>query len=164
MPKMRSLLWIIHAGGYWTATRLSKFTTVSPTCPQCGTEDETVKHALVDCPLIRQFWQGIFDNLSVHANPALTGPAILQLQLDRQMARHQRSRVQAPALACDPWVIHRARIRRIYTETFATVHSLLAEWKSMVREIVDAKRRTAMEHRSIRRFQHVWRPLLSLPM
>jgi hypothetical protein len=80
------------------------------------------------------------------------------------MARHQRSRVQALALACGLWVVHRARIRRIYTETFATVHALLAEWKSMVREIVDAKRRTAMERRSIRRFQHVWRPLLSLPM
>jgi transposase-like protein len=63
MPKMRSLLWIIHAGGYWTAAKLAKFTTVSPTCPQCGTEDEMVKHALVDCPLIRQFWQCIFDSL-----------------------------------------------------------------------------------------------------
>jgi hypothetical protein len=33
--------------------------------------------------------------------------------------------------------------------------AVLAEWKSMVREIVDAKRRTAMERRSIRHFQHV---------
>jgi hypothetical protein len=56
------------------------------------------------------------------------------------------------ALACGLWVVLCARIRRIYTETFATVHLLLAEWKTMVREIVDAKRHIAMECHSVRRF------------
>jgi hypothetical protein len=95
MPKMRSLLWIIHAGGYWIATRLANFATVSPTCSQRGTEDETVEHALVDCPLIRQFWQGILGSLLVCINLVLTDSAILQLQFDQHTARHQQSSVCA---------------------------------------------------------------------
>jgi hypothetical protein len=71
------------------------------------------------------------------------------------MARRQRSRLYVLALACDLWLVCRARIRRIYTETFATVHSLLAEWKFMVREIVDTQHCTTMECRGIRRSQHV---------
>jgi hypothetical protein len=48
MPKMRSLLWIIHANTYWTAAKLATFTSVSPVCPQCGQHTVTMIHALID--------------------------------------------------------------------------------------------------------------------
>src|SRR5690606_17606453 len=53
MPKMRSLLWTIHANAYWTAAKLATFTSVSPVCPQCGQHTETMAHTLIDCQSVR---------------------------------------------------------------------------------------------------------------
>jgi hypothetical protein len=96
--------------GLLDGNKASKIQNCFAHLPTCSTEDETVKHALVDCPLIKQFWQCTFDNISVHTNPALTGSAILQLQLNQHIARHQRLRVYAPALAYGLLVVHRTHI------------------------------------------------------
>jgi hypothetical protein len=66
------------------------------------------------------------------------------------------------ALICGLWVVHRARIRRIYTDASPSVHSLTAEWRSMVKEIANAKRRTAIIHGNLARFISSWRMLAAL--
>ena len=43
MPKLRSLAWTIHAGGYRTATYYAKFTNASPQCPRCDQAAEKVE-------------------------------------------------------------------------------------------------------------------------
>jgi hypothetical protein len=57
---------------------------------------------------------------------------------------------------------HVARIRRIYTDASPSVHSLTAEWRSTIKEIVNAKRRTAIIHGNLARFLPVWRMLAAL--
>jgi hypothetical protein len=59
-------------------------------------------------------------------------------------------------------VIHRTRIRRIYTDASLSVHFLTAEWRSMVKEIANAKRRTAIIHGNLARFLSIWRVLATL--
>jgi hypothetical protein len=66
------------------------------------------------------------------------------------------------ALACGLWVVHRARIRRIYTDASPLVHSLTAEWRSMIKEIVNAKRRTAIIYSNLARLLPVCRMLAAL--
>jgi hypothetical protein len=66
------------------------------------------------------------------------------------------------ALACGLLVVHCARIRRIYTDATPLVYSLLAEWHSMVKEIVNAKQWTAIIRGNSARFSHIWRMLAAL--
>jgi hypothetical protein len=49
MPKLRSLAWLIHAGGYKTAKSYARFTNTSPVCPRCHQVTESVEHALIEC-------------------------------------------------------------------------------------------------------------------
>jgi hypothetical protein len=58
----------------------------------------------------------------------------------------------ALATACGLWVVHRARIRRIYNNTAVTVASLWAEWRALLREIVLAKRCTAFVRGTLIKF------------
>jgi hypothetical protein len=62
--------------------------------------------------------------------------------------------------ACGLWIVHRARIRFIYNNTAMTVESLWAEWRALLREIVFAKRRTAIECGTLTKFCARWRHLL----
>jgi hypothetical protein len=77
MPKMRSLLWTIHANAYWTAAKLATFTSVSPVCPQCGQHTETMAHALIDCQLVRPFWANVLSFISGQVDPIPDVDAIL---------------------------------------------------------------------------------------
>jgi hypothetical protein len=88
--------------------------------------------------------------------------AILQLRLSTDMHTHRSTKPAFLALACDLWVVHRVRIRRIYTDTSPSIHSLTAEWRSIVKEIISAKRQTAIIHGNLARFLPVWRMLTAL--
>jgi hypothetical protein len=88
--------------------------------------------------------------------------AILQLRLPTNMHTHRSTKPVLLALACGLCVIHRARIRRIYTDASSSIHSLTAEWRSIVKEIVNAKRRTAIIHGNLAHFLPVWRMLAAL--
>jgi hypothetical protein len=88
--------------------------------------------------------------------------AILQLRLPTNMHTHQSIKPMLLALACGLWVIHCARIRRIYTDTLPSVHSLTTGWRSMAKEVVNAKRQTAIIHGNLARFLPVWRMLADL--
>jgi hypothetical protein len=81
MPKMRSLLWTIHANAYWTAAKLAVFISVSPVCPQCGQHTETMVHALIDCQSVRPFWANVLRFILDQADPMSDTDAILQLRL-----------------------------------------------------------------------------------
>jgi hypothetical protein len=69
MPKMCSLLWVIHANAYWTAEKLATFTSVSPVCPQCDQHTETTVHALIDCQSVRLFWVNVLSFISGQVDP-----------------------------------------------------------------------------------------------
>jgi hypothetical protein len=144
MPKMRSLLWTIHANAYWIAAKLAVFTSVSPVCPQCGQHTETMIHALIDCQSVRPFWVNVLSFISGQVDPMPDADAILQLRLLTDTHTHRSTKPVLLALACGLWVVHRARIRRIYTDASPSVHSLTAEWRSMIKEVVNAKQRTAI--------------------
>jgi hypothetical protein len=79
MPKMRSLLWTIHANTYWTAAKLATFTSVSPVCPRCGQHTETMAHALIDCQSVRPFWVNVLSFISGQIDPIPDVDAILLL-------------------------------------------------------------------------------------
>jgi hypothetical protein len=82
---------------------------------------------------------------------------ILQLCLPTDTHTHRSTKPVLLALACGLWVIHQTCIRRIYTDASPSVHSLMTEWRSMVKEIVNAKRRTTIIHSNLARFLPIWR-------
>jgi hypothetical protein len=47
-------------------------------------------------------------------------------------------------------------------DTSPLIHSLAAEWRSMVKEIVDAKQQTTIVHGNLARFLPIWRMLVAL--
>jgi hypothetical protein len=81
MPKMRSLLWTIHANACWTAAKLAAFTSISPVCLQCGQHTEIMIHALIDCQSGRPFWANVLNFISGQADPIPDVDALLQLRL-----------------------------------------------------------------------------------
>jgi hypothetical protein len=159
---MRSLLWTIHANAYWTAAKLATFTSVSPVCPQCGQHTETMIHALIDCQSVRPFWVNVLSFISGQVDPMPDVDAILQFCLSTDIHTHRSTKPVLLALACGLRIVHRAHIRRIRTDASPSVHSLTAEWRSMVKEIVNAKRRTAIIHGNLTRFLSIWRMLAAL--
>jgi hypothetical protein len=54
-PRLRSLAWLIHAGGYKTAKSSVRFTNTSPACPCCQQATESVEHILVECQEVYAF-------------------------------------------------------------------------------------------------------------
>jgi hypothetical protein len=68
----------------------------------------------------------------------------------------------ALVVTCSLWVVHWVRICRIYNNTAVTAESLWAEWRVLLREIVLAKRRTAIECSALAKFCAWWRHLLRL--
>jgi hypothetical protein len=159
---MRSLLWTIHANAYWTAAKLAAFTIVSPVCPQCGQHTVTMAHALIDCQSVRPFWVNMLGFMSGQVSLMPDADIILQVRLLINMHTHRSTKPVLLALACGLWVVHCARIRRIYTDASPSVHSLTAEWHSMIKEVVNAKRQTAIIHGNLVRFLPVWRMLAAL--
>jgi hypothetical protein len=158
---MRSLLWTIHANAYWTATKLATFTSVSLVCPQCGQHTERMVCALIDCQSVRLFWANMLSFISDQVDPIPDVDAILQFRLLTNLHTRRSTKPVLLALACGLWVVHRARIHRIYTDASPSVHSLTAEWHSMVKEIVNAKRRTAIIHGNLTHLS-IWRMLSAL--
>jgi hypothetical protein len=65
---------------------------------------------------------------------------------------HRSANPVLSALTCGLRVVHRAHIRRIYTDASLSVHSLTAEWCSMIKEIPNAEQRTAIIHDNLERF------------
>jgi hypothetical protein len=88
MPKLRSLLWTIHANAYWAAAKLSDFASVLLVCPQCGQHTETMIHALIDCQSIRPFWVNVLSFTSGQASLVPDADALLQLRLPINMNVH----------------------------------------------------------------------------
>jgi hypothetical protein len=52
--------------------------------------------------------------------------AILQFCLSADMHTHRSIKSVLLAFVCGPWVVHYARVRRIYTNALPSVHSLTA--------------------------------------
>jgi hypothetical protein len=86
--------------------------------------------------------------------------SMLTLQMKQGPRWHRLSNKMALVTACGLWIIHRTRIRRIYNNTAVTVGSLWAEWRALLREIMFAKRRTAMKCGTLTKFCARWRHLL----
>jgi hypothetical protein len=147
---------------YWSAAKLAAFTSVSPVCPQYSQHTETMIHALIDCQSVRPFWVNVFSFISGQVNPIPDVDAILQLCLPTDMYTHRSTKPVLLALACGLWVVHRACIRRIYTDALPSAHSLTTEWRSMIKEIVNAKRQTAIIHGNLTHFLSIWRMLVTL--
>jgi hypothetical protein len=159
---MRSLLWTIHANAYWTAAKLATFTSVSLVCPQYSQHTETMVHTLIECQSVRPFWVNVLSFISGQVDLAPDVDAILQLRSPTDMHTHRSTKPVLLALASGLWMIRHARIRRIYTDASPSVHSLTAKWRSMIEEIVNAKRRTTIIHGNLARFLPIWRMLAAL--
>jgi hypothetical protein len=146
MPKLRSLAWLIHVGGYKRAMSYARFTNTSPACPRCQQATESVEHALVECQEVYAFWSRFYQVLKF---PQYSRPDTrLILSLYIAMSRQGQLNVKACllAIACGLWVIHRARLHSHFSQTHSSALMLLSEWRWMVRDILIAKQRTAMEH------------------
>jgi hypothetical protein len=142
--------------------KLAAFAFVSPVCPQCSQHIETIVYSLIDCQSVRPFWVNVLGFISGQVDPIPDVDTILQLRLPTDMHTHRSTKPVLLALACGLWVVHHARICRIYTDASPSVHSLTVEWRSMVKEIVNAKRRTAIIHGNLARFLSIWRMLATL--
>jgi hypothetical protein len=146
---MLSLLWIIHENAYWMP---ANSVAVLPVCSQRSQRTETTVHALIDCQSVRPFWGNIFRLISGQVDPMPDVDAILQLHLPTDMHIHRFTKLILLAFTCGLWVVYCARIRRIYTDVSPLVHSLIVEWHSTVKEIANAKQRTAIIHGDLVRF------------
>jgi hypothetical protein len=66
MPKLRTLVLLIHAGDYKTSKCYTKFTNTSSIYPHCQQVTEWVKHALIERQEVYSFWPR-FDCTSFHS-------------------------------------------------------------------------------------------------
>jgi hypothetical protein len=82
------------------------------------------------------------------------------LEMKQEPKWRRLSNELALITTCGLWIVHRARIHRIYNFTAVTVVSLWAEWSASLREIMLAKRRTLIEHGTLTKFCARWRHLL----
>jgi hypothetical protein len=162
MPKLRSLAWLIHAGGYKTAKSYARFTNTSPVCPRCQQATESVEHALVECREVYAFWLRLYQVLSFPQYSRPDTRSILSLYIARNRRGQLNVKACSLALACGLWVIHRARLRRHFSQTHSSTLMLLSEWRWMVRDILIAKRRTAMERNTLLQFNSAWKCLLDI--
>jgi hypothetical protein len=112
MPKLRSLAWFIHAGGYKTAKTYSRFTNTSPVCPRCQQATESVEHALVECREVYTFWSGLYQVLKFPQYSWLDTRSTLSSYIARNQQGQLNVKVCSLALACELWVIHCTRLRR----------------------------------------------------
>jgi hypothetical protein len=87
---------------------------------------------------------------------------ILSLYISRNRRDRLNVKACSLAIACGLWVIHRARLRRHFSQTHSSTLMLLSEWKWMVRDILIAKRRTAMERNTSLQFNGAWKCLLDI--
>jgi hypothetical protein len=133
---------------------------MSPVCADCNEAPESVAHALVECRPVNIFWNRMHDVMSTRTGRRLDTTSMLTLQMKQGLRWRRLSNEMALVTACGLWIVHRARIRRIYNNTAMTVESLWAEWRALLREIVFAKRRTAIERGTLTKFCARWRHLL----
>jgi hypothetical protein len=159
---MRSLLWTIHTNAYWTAAKLAAFTSVSPIRPQCGQHTETMIHALIDCQSVGLPLIHVLSSISGQASLVPDAGVVLQLRLLTNMHIRRSTKPVLLVLACGLWVVHHARILRIYTDASLLVHSLTAVCRSMIKEIVNTKQQTSIIHGNLTRFLSIWRMLTAL--
>jgi hypothetical protein len=88
--------------------------------------------------------------------------SILSLHIVRNQRRQLNVKACSLALASGLWVIHRARLRRHFFQTHSSTLMLLSEWKWMVRDVLIAKRRIAMECNTLLQFNSAWKCLLDI--
>jgi hypothetical protein len=62
--------------------------------------------------------------------------------------------------ACGLWIVHQACVHRIHNNIIMAVESLCAERCALLREIMLAKRCTAIERDALTKFCALWRHLL----
>jgi hypothetical protein len=85
MPKLRSLAWLIHIGGYKTAKSYTRFTNTSPVCPRCLQATESVKHALAECQEVYVFWSRLYQVLKFPQYSRPDTCSILSLDIARNL-------------------------------------------------------------------------------
>jgi hypothetical protein len=133
MPKMRSLLWIMHANVYWTDAKLAAFTSISPVSPQYGQYTEAMAHTLIDCQSVRLFWVNVLSFILCQIDPILDADVIFQFRLSTNAHTHRPTKPVSLALVCGVWVLYCAHICHVHTDVLPSVRSLTAGYCSMVR-------------------------------
>jgi hypothetical protein len=110
---------------------------------------------------IYTFWRRVYEVLSLPPNPPPSPSSVLTLNVRHRSHERKSESSYTLAVACGLWVVHRARIRLLFSQTPSSPHSLLAEWQAMVREIVAAKRKTAAEKGTLTGFLNTWSRLIT---
>jgi hypothetical protein len=130
MPKLRSLAWTIHAGGYKTTKGYSRFTNMSPVCSPCQQATESVEHALVEYQEVYTFWPRHYQVLRFLQYSRTDTHPILSLYIARSQRGQLNVKTCSLAIACGLWVIRRARLHHHLSQTRSlSTLTLLSEWK-----------------------------------
>jgi hypothetical protein len=121
-----------------------------------------MEHALVECQEVYAFWLRPYQVLSFpqYSHPDIS--SILSLYIARNRRGQPNVKTCSLALACGLWVTHRARLSRHFSQTHSSTLMLLSEWKWMVRDILIAKRHTAMERNTLLQLNNAWKCLLNI--
>jgi hypothetical protein len=90
--------------------------------------------------------------MSIRFGQHLNTASMLTLRMKRGPRWHRLSNRMALVTACGLWIVHLARIRCIYNNTAVTVESLWAKRCALLRGIVLAKRRVAIERDALAKF------------
>jgi hypothetical protein len=128
-------------------------------CVSCNEAPETVAHVLVECRPVNIFWNRVHGAMSTRTGQHLDTTSMLTLQMKQGPRWRRLSNEMALVTACGLWIVHRARIRRIYNNIAVTVESLWAKRCALLRGIVLAKR-VAIERDTLAKFCTRWRHLL----
>jgi hypothetical protein len=80
-----------------------------------------------------RIWNRVHGVMSTRTGRCLDTTSMLTLQMKQGPRWRRLSNEMALVTARGLWIVHRARIRRIYNNTAMTVESLWAEWQALLR-------------------------------
>jgi hypothetical protein len=155
MPKHRSFLWLLQNNVIPHGKMLVHFTETPSQCNRCEEVEEDLKHAFFECPVVRSFWEKVENTISASRDsPRLdfTSAACLKYLPHPNTAP---STVSIP-LAGAFWSIYRARTKNWKEHIDISSDSMFLTWKNEIKDILLAKRRTAVKKRSLDLFRRKW--------
>ena len=158
LPKIQSLLFLFFHGNLWSAHRLSRIpnSVVDPRCVRCGHDRETDAHRFFECPESVRFWKDVKRRLVVDAVDVVVDLDHCLASLRQHIGASQTQFVFGVGM----WCIYRTHLAHIMDNgPVATAQHLLADFLLLARQLIQAKRRTAKEKRTLDAFKRSWERL-----
>jgi hypothetical protein len=155
MPKHKSFMWLFHNKAIPHGKMLAHFSEISGYCRHCITREEDLAHAYFNCPMVQPFWQRVEDTLS---DPTDVVPLDFEsaAELDYCPKKGISPSTTSVPLVCAFWSIYRTRIKAWKEQVSSPPQAIYTLWKNSVKDILLAKRRTAIKKGSIKTFIKKW--------